>query len=64
MVKLVFYPLMKILCLKVKEKVQRKYRSITVYSKDIEFSTDFTNLHNLRNEEIIKVKDFGLIDSE
>jgi UDP-N-acetyl-2-amino-2-deoxyglucuronate dehydrogenase len=48
----------------VKEKGQRTYRSITINNQEIEFSSGFTELHNVSYEEILKGRGFGLCDSE
>jgi UDP-N-acetyl-2-amino-2-deoxyglucuronate dehydrogenase len=49
---------------KVKEKGQRTYRSIKINGQEIEFSSGFTDLHNLSYEKVINGNGFGLNDSE
>jgi len=48
---------------KIREKGQRTYRSITVNSKEIEFSGGFTDLHTLSYEKLLKGEGFGLEDA-
>lgn len=46
----------------IREKGQRTYRSITVNSEEIEFSSGFTELHTKSYQEILKNNGFGLKD--
>ncbi len=43
---------------------QRTYRSITIDSKEIEFSGGFTDLHTISYEKILSGKGFGLEDAK
>ena len=47
----------------IKEKGQRTYRSITIDSEEIEFSSGFTELHTKSYQEIIAGNGFGLEDA-
>ncbi len=44
----------------IRKKRQRTYRSITVNSEEIEFSSGFTELHTKSYQEILKNNGFGL----
>ncbi len=46
----------------IRKKRQRTYRSITVNSEEIEFSSGFTELHTKSYQEILKNNGFGLKD--
>lgn len=48
----------------VREKGQRTYRSITVNTEEIEFSTGFTELHTKSYLEILDGNGFGLLDAK
>jgi UDP-N-acetyl-2-amino-2-deoxyglucuronate dehydrogenase len=48
----------------IKEKGQRTFRSITIDSQELEFSSGFTDLHTKSYQEILKGNGFGLKDSE
>ena len=48
----------------VKIKGQRTFRSITIDNQELEFSSGFTDLHNVSYQEILKGNGFGLSDSE
>ncbi|WP_035588033.1 Gfo/Idh/MocA family oxidoreductase [Hippea jasoniae] len=47
----------------IKQKGQRTYRSITVDSKEIEFSGGFTDLHTLVYKDILNGGGFGIKDA-
>ncbi|WP_298881837.1 Gfo/Idh/MocA family oxidoreductase [uncultured Polaribacter sp.] len=48
----------------IKIKGQRTFRSITIDNQELEFSSGFTDLHNVSYQEILKGNGFGLSDSE
>ncbi|MEO9570742.1 MAG: Gfo/Idh/MocA family oxidoreductase [Polaribacter sp.] len=48
----------------VRKKGQRTFRSINIDGVELEFSSGFTDLHNVSYQEILKGNGFGLGDSE